>query len=117
MAARTLASGFMAHMTSPAREWKELTIPEDPDLAKWGPAKEWLERVRKDMSDIHRGCGVYKTFPTFYKDAGGFGTGAFMVQEDLTAGASCARTPSRRAATTSSTIPTGACAASCACSR
>ncbi len=86
MAARTLSAGFMAHMTSPAREWKELTIPEDPDLAKWGPAKEWLERVRKDMADIHRACGLYKTLPTFYEDAGGFGTGAFMVQEDLTRG-------------------------------
>lgn len=86
LAARTLASGFMAHMTSPAREWKELTIPSDPELAMWGPAKEWLEGLRNDMSDIHRGCGVYKTFPTFYEDAGGFGTGCFLVEQDLQRG-------------------------------
>lgn len=86
LAANTLSAGFMAHMTSPSREWKELTIPDDPDLAKWGPVKEWLYNLNGDMSDIHRSCGLYKTFPTFYLDFGGFGTSAFFAEEDMTGG-------------------------------
>lgn len=85
-AAHILGSGFMGAVTSPAREWKELTVPEDPELAKWGPVKGWLYRVAEIMSEIHRSCGVYKTLPVVYKDFGGFATGAMIVDEDLTGG-------------------------------
>ena len=83
MAARTLSSGFMGGMTSPAREWKQLTVP-DPEMAKWGPVKEWLSKVGEIMSEIHRRSGVYKSLPIVYTDLGGFGTAAMMVEEDLT---------------------------------
>ena len=86
MAAHTLGAGFMSAVTSPAREWKELTIPDDPELAKWGPVKEWLYKVAMIMSEIHRTCGVYKSLPVLYTDFGGFGTGAMIVDEDLTGG-------------------------------
>lgn len=86
MAAHTLGSGFMSAVTSPAREWKELTVPDDPELAKWGPVKGWLYQVAEIMSEIHRTCGLYKTLPIVYKDFGGFGNGAMIVDEDLTGG-------------------------------
>lgn len=85
-AAHILGSGFMGAVTSPAREWKELTVPDDPELAKWGPVKGWLYRVAEIMSEVHRSCGVYKTLPTVYKDFGSFATGAMIVDEDLTGG-------------------------------
>src|SRR5690606_12998366 len=40
-AARVLASGMMAGVTSPARPWFRLTTP-DPGLAEFGPVREWL---------------------------------------------------------------------------
>ncbi len=83
LAARSLSAGFMAHLTSPAREWRELTIPDDPDLSKWGPVKRWLEAVNDDMSAIFRSSGFYKMLPEFYKDAAGFGTGAYSILEDM----------------------------------
>jgi len=42
MALRTLRSGMMSGVTSPARPWFRLTTP-DPDLAEFGSVKMWLK--------------------------------------------------------------------------
>src|SRR5438067_707451 len=39
--ARVSASGLMSGCTPRARDWLELTVPDD-DLAEWGPVKMWL---------------------------------------------------------------------------
>ena len=85
-AARTLRAGMMAGMTSPSREWKQLTT-EDPGLAKWGPGRAWLGVVNDGITAIFRKCGVYGTLPKVYGDAGGFATGVMHVEEDLTGNA------------------------------
>ena len=44
LASRTLRSGMMGGVTSPARPWFKLTTP-DPDLAESGEVKNWLATV------------------------------------------------------------------------
>jgi hypothetical protein len=82
LAARTLASGMMAGITSPARPWKRLTTP-DPDLADVGAVKEWLDLVDRRMSTVFLRSNLYNTLPTLYKDLGIFGTAAMLIEEDF----------------------------------
>src|SRR3972149_1762148 len=49
LAARTLRSGMMSGVTSPARPWFRLSTP-DPSLAEFGPVKDWLHIVSQRMS-------------------------------------------------------------------
>ncbi|WP_458048148.1 portal protein, partial [Klebsiella pneumoniae] len=46
LAARTLSSGMMSWITSPARPWFKLATP-DPDMMDYGPVKLWLEVVQR----------------------------------------------------------------------
>ena len=82
LAARTLRAGFMGGLTSPARPWKRLTTP-DPDLAQFGPVKEWLATVDDRMSTIFLRSNLYQSLPTIYGDMGIFGTACMFVDEDF----------------------------------
>lgn len=75
LAARTMRSGMMSGMTSPARAWRRLTT-EDPDLAKFGQAKAWLQAVNDRMQAFNRQSNFYKVAPTLHGDVGTFATGA-----------------------------------------
>jgi hypothetical protein len=81
-AQRTLQSGMMAGMTSPARPWHRLTTP-DPDLAEFGHVKEWLHKTTQRQSTVFLRSNVYNTLPILYGDTGTFGTAAMLVEEDL----------------------------------
>lgn len=78
----TLSSGMMSGFTSPSRPWFRLTT-QDPDLAKYEPAKEWLYDVTWRMHDVFLRSNVYNSLPMVYGDMGGFGTAAMMVMEDF----------------------------------
>lgn len=80
-AARTLGSGMHAGVTSPARSWFRLSTP-DPDLAEFGPVKEWLDLVRQGMEGVFHKSNLYQVLPTHYEDLGTFGTSAFALMED-----------------------------------
>lgn len=80
-AARTLQSGLHAGLTSPARPWMKLTLP-DRNLGEFGPVREWLEAATKRMMTVLSVSNVYNTLPTVYGDLGVFGTGAMFVGED-----------------------------------
>lgn len=79
--ARTLKSGMMAGITSPARPWFRLSTP-DPDLADTQAVKEWLHEVTSRMRTIFLKSNLYQTLPTIYGDIGVFGTGCMMIRED-----------------------------------
>lgn len=81
LAARTLRSGMFAGITSPARPWRRLTTP-DPDLAEFGPVKDWLYTVNKRMSTITLRSNFYNVNPILYGDMGVFAGGAIGVFED-----------------------------------
>lgn len=80
-AARTLAAGMMAGLTSPARPWFRLTTP-DPGLAEYGPVKEWLWMVETRMRTVFAKSNLYRVLPSTYSDLGVFGTHASLVLED-----------------------------------
>jgi hypothetical protein len=54
LASRTLRSGLMAGMTSPARPWFKIGTV-DPDMADHGKFKKWLYDVETGMRDIFTG--------------------------------------------------------------
>lgn len=81
-ALRTMRSGLMSGVTSPARRWFELATP-DPNLTKFPPVKEWLYHVAEIMSEIYTGCNLYNVLPAVYSDMGAFATGAVYMEEDF----------------------------------
>ncbi len=80
-AARTLSSGMMAGLTSPARPWFRLTTP-DPALAENGEVKFWLSDVEQRMRDVFSKSNLYQALPVFYHELGVFGTACMAGLED-----------------------------------
>jgi len=80
-AANTLASGLHAGLTSPARPWFKLGTP-DPDLAEFGPVKEWLHIVTQRLQTFFAGSNLYNALPVLYGDMGVFGTAAMGMFDD-----------------------------------
>ena len=81
-ALRTLSSGMHSGLTSPARPWFRLTMP-DPDLAEFDPVKQWLHLTETNMRTVFARSNLYNALPQLYGDVGGFGTGALWVDDDL----------------------------------
>lgn len=81
LALRTLRSGMMTGITSPARPWFRLATP-DPDLNEFGPVKDWLHIVTTRMREVFLRSNFYKMLPSLYRDIGGFGTAAGVLLED-----------------------------------
>lgn len=82
LSSRTLRSGMMSGVTSPARPWFRLTTP-DPDLAESGPVKDWLYFVGQRMNSVFLKCNLYNVLPIIYGDIGDFGTSAMFIEEDF----------------------------------
>lgn len=82
LAARTLRSGMMSGVTSPARPWFRLSTP-DPALAEFGPVKDWLHIVSQRMSTVFLRSNLYNALPTVYGDIGVFATAAMGIEEDF----------------------------------
>lgn len=80
-AARTAQSGLHAGLTSPARPWFNLTTP-DPDLAEFGPVKEWLHIVTQRMRTVFTQSNLYNALPIVYGDMVVFGTAAMSAMPD-----------------------------------
>jgi hypothetical protein len=81
LASRTLASGMMAGITSPARKWFKLEVP-DPDLMESGAVKWWLYEVERRMTAAIGKANAYNSFHQLYTELGTFGTGAAFIVED-----------------------------------
>lgn len=83
MALRTLRSGMMSGVTSPARPWFRLTTG-DPDLAENVSVKIWLSQVQQILSTSFLKSNLYNNLPTVYGDLGLFSTAAISIEEDFT---------------------------------
>ena len=81
LAARTLSSGMMSGITSPARPWFKLATP-DPDMMDYGPVKLWLEVVQRLMNEVFNKSNIYQSLPLLYASLGNYSTGAMAVLED-----------------------------------
>lgn len=82
LAARTLRSGMMGGVTSPARPWFRLSIP-DPDLFEMNSVKQWLHIVTQRMTTVFLKSNLYNVLPIIYGDIGVFGTAALLMEEDM----------------------------------
>jgi hypothetical protein len=82
LAARTLRSGMMSGVTSPARPWFRLTT-SDPKLSELASVKGWLDEVTRLMSTTFLKSNLYNVLPTVYGDLGVFGSSAMFIEEDV----------------------------------
>lgn len=82
LALRTLASGMMAGVTSPAHPWFKLTI-DDIDLREFGPVKLWLEDVQNLMYRVFSESNFYNGMAVLYQDLSCFGTAPMIMYEDF----------------------------------
>ncbi|MEM0651672.1 portal protein [Klebsiella huaxiensis] len=81
LSARTLSSGMMSGITSPARPWFKLATP-DPDMMDYGPVKLWLEVVQRRMNEVFNKSNLYQSLPLLYASLGNYSTGAMAVLDD-----------------------------------
>lgn len=77
-AARALAAGMMAGMTSPARPWFRLGL-RDKDLQKYHPVKIWLHDQTRKMQAVLASGNTYRALHTMYSELGPFGTSASIL--------------------------------------
>jgi len=82
LALRTLQSGMMAGISSPARPWFRLTLG-DKGLAESREVKPWLHHVRDKMLGIFSSSNVYNSLHILYGELGAFGTSAIMPLFDF----------------------------------
>lgn len=85
MAGRTLASGMMAGITSPARPWFKLST-SDPELNEYAAVKDWLHRVEVIMYRVFAKSNCYNSLHNLYGELGVFGTacmGVFMDYDTI----------------------------------
>lgn len=81
-ALRTLSAGMMAGMTSPARPWFRLALP-DPEMSEYDPVKDWLSTVAQRMRQVFASSNLYNVLPIIYEEQGLFGTAAMLLVEDV----------------------------------
>lgn len=82
LSARTLASGMMAGITSPARPWFRLS-PNDPGMKEFAPVKNWLAQVEKLLLEIFARSNIYSALHSSYGELGTFGSSPIFIQEDF----------------------------------
>jgi len=82
LASRTMASGMMGGITSPARPWFRLGLP-DSELAEQESVKAWLHLVAQRMTNVFLRSNLYNALPILYGDLGDVATGAMLIEEDF----------------------------------
>ena len=82
LASRTCRAGMMAGITSPARPWMKLAVP-DADLMEYGPVKGWLHDVSMRMLSAYGRTNIYNMLPLVYGDMADFSTAALLIEEDF----------------------------------
>lgn len=82
LAVRTIASGMMAGITSPARPWFRLRT-SDPMLNENGAVKDWLHDVEGRMRDVFSGSNLYNSLHVTYSELAVFGTASMGVFSDF----------------------------------
>jgi Bacteriophage head to tail connecting protein len=80
-ALRTLSSGMMAGITSPANQWFSLTL-QDSDLAKREAVKLWLDEVAGRILRVCAVSNFYMAMSVLYEDLSAFGTAAMIIYDD-----------------------------------
>jgi hypothetical protein len=79
---RTLASGMMSGITSPARPWFRLNTG-DRELDDTASVKLWLHEVQTTMYKVFSASNTYNSLHQLYSELGVFGTAAMGVFHDF----------------------------------
>jgi len=79
--ARVLSAGMMSGLTSPARPWFRLASP-DPELNRYGPVKQWMTDVQREMERVFAASNLYNVLPSMYEAVGVFGTACAFAWDD-----------------------------------
>lgn len=82
MSSRTLSSGMMSGITSPARPWFRLSSG-DKALDDFYSVKRWLFEVQTIMYKVFSASNLYNSLHVVYSELGVFGTGALGVYQDF----------------------------------
>lgn len=81
-ALRVLTAGMMAGMTSPARPWFRLGLP-DEKLAEQHAVRVWLNDASNVLLQVFRKSNTYTTLQMLYRELGGFGTGLSVMRDNF----------------------------------
>lgn len=81
LAARSGRAGMMGGITSPARPWMKLSIPNF-DISETSPAKLWLDNQTKKILNIFLKSNLYTVLPIIYGDLMVFGTACMLMERD-----------------------------------
>ena len=81
-AVRTLASGMMAGITSPARPWFRLSTPR-PELNDVANVRNWLHDVEMIMREIFAQSNLYNSLHSAYGELGVFGSASIGIYKDF----------------------------------
>lgn len=82
LSSRTLASGMMSGITSPARPWFRLGTG-DSKLDDIKSVKMWLHEVQQIMYKVYSHSNTYNSLHQLYSELGVFGTAAMGVFHDF----------------------------------
>lgn len=80
-ALRTMVAGFMGGLTSPARPWHRLTVP-DRAVAQLAHVRAWLDDCADRQRMVFNAGNVYQVLPILYEELGQFGCGAAIMESD-----------------------------------
>jgi hypothetical protein len=81
LALRALSAGMVSGITNPARPWVQMRVA-DPDLNKRHSTRQYLDLVRDAMQEIFLRSNIYTALPATFSNLGGYGTDAFILEED-----------------------------------
>ncbi len=81
LAARTLATGLLAGLTSPTKPWFRLGLKGINNLPE-GPPKAWLAECTRRMLEVYAGSNLYDMLGLAYHQLGVFGTSVLLQYED-----------------------------------
>jgi hypothetical protein len=81
-AVNVLSSGMMAGMTSPARPWFRLAIP-DTDLMEFDPVRLWLDKVARIMREVFAKSNTYNALHQMYMELGLYGTAFSFIEPNF----------------------------------
>lgn len=82
LALGTLSAGLMSGMTSPARPWLRLALP-DEELMEFEPVKEWLSGETKRVLRVLHKSNTYLMLHQMYRDLGLAGTGCSITMDSF----------------------------------
>lgn len=83
IAVRTLASGMMNGITSPARPWFRLRIAGFTEESMSYPAKVWLEETERRLMLVMAESNFYNSLAVLYLEWCTFGTASLAIYEDF----------------------------------